>query len=169
MKKICILFLLTITLFSYGSYGQNTQPTKQETFEYFRGKLLSLKYYYAHKGDIKDISYNEKDCIFEIFYDNVFKDEDEIFFGNLDANNITWEISNDKAYLIMTIVSKGGFFACYHFSNDYLQNKPSFATFYFNTYKAADIPDFQERMSKAVKRLIELCGGKKEDRDPFAH
>lgn len=182
MKKIFTLLLIFFC--SIYSFAQKTQPTKQETFEYLRGKLLSLSTHDGING-VTDVKFDENACVLQIFFEN--GKWNEIFINNLDANSIAWDIYDpnldpdrpnknivyDKLIRI-TIASINSSSIARNSYNSLSSITPdngnkNYARLFFDISKAADIPNFQDKITKAVKRLIVLCGGKKEEKDPFGN
>lgn len=146
-------------------------PGKKETAEYIRGKVLSLTTKDGHNG-YADASFIESDCIFSTLHED--KDTIDINLSNLDANAISWDIfdpSPDEApgrkakLLRLTISSADGKIArkCSSGCNEKV------ARFLFKLDSIENVEEFKKKMSKAVKHLITLCGGKKEVKDPFGN
>lgn len=164
-------FIATCLAFIFYYAGNAQQPTKQQTFDYLRGKLLSLSTQDGSNG-ITETSFNDNNCTSTIFYED--KTYSIIFWGNLDANAIGWDIfdpnkgggGNKFDRLIrIAIVAKTGYAARQLFSsNGQIDNTISniHIRLLFSLSKAADIPSFQNKIEKAVKRLITLCGGEPE-------
>ncbi|HUD74579.1 MAG TPA: hypothetical protein VMQ76_05855, partial [Terracidiphilus sp.] len=91
------------------------------------------------------------------------------FLNALDTNGISWEIfdpsdthSSREEFLRLTITSMSGKTArvCYD-----RQNRPDNSAssnrvrLLFSASQAKQSPNFQKEMTKAVKKLIVLCGG----------
>jgi hypothetical protein len=141
------------------------EPTQQELIEYLRGKLLSL----SPSDGINDNA--------EVTFDpattalTITRPDGRCvnFLNALDANNIAWEIfdSSDKhssreELLRLTVTSVSGKTArtCYdkqnHADNSASSNR---VRFLFSASQARQSPNFQKDMTKAIKKLIVLCGG----------
>lgn len=102
------------------------------------------------------------------------KETCKMFFANLDANTIAWDIydpnkngENKFAKLLrITIAGKQGVAARKTFNAEGQEveytngNNKTFLS--FSLTKAADIPNIQNQLEKALKRLITLCGGEPE-------
>ena len=150
----------------------NAQLTaKQQAFNFLRGKLISLSTQDGHNG-VSEITLNESNCTSTVFWED--KTYNSIFWANLDANTISWDIYNpnknetntfDKLIRI-TVASKPDYPARQLFeANGQIDNsKPTNRLrLLFSLPRAADVPDFQNKIEKAVKRLITLCGGEPEN------
>jgi hypothetical protein len=130
------------------------QPSKQQTAEFIRGKLLSLA---PHDGkhEYSDIDFNY--CSMVLNFEGR-KDYLAIHFSRLDGAALTWEVvgnSDQDKVLLLTLVSVGHNGLTKYTSNG-VEN-PLTYPMAFSFAKAADIPDFQKRMTEAVKHIISLC------------
>jgi hypothetical protein len=140
-------------------------PTAPELAEYIRGQMLSLS---PDDGinDNQEVSFDAANQVLTV------KQPDgrcEIYFANLDANTIVWDIfdasdSNDtrEKLLRATIVSLSGkpARACYDKQNHPVANIPTNrARLLFAQYKTSQFPDFAYDMTKALQALIALDGG----------
>ncbi|HEY6491564.1 MAG: hypothetical protein WCC26_11260 [Terracidiphilus sp.] len=144
------------------------EPTEPELVEYIRGALLSLS---PNDGinDTLEVRYDETSKVLTVIGPSGHCDE---FINALNPNNVVWDVfdpsdsERQREKLIrMTLVSVIGKTArtCYdssdHVAADVLGNR---ARFLFSQSKADDLPDFQAKMAKALKKLIELTGGESE-------
>lgn len=144
------------------------EPTEPELVEYIRGALLSLS---PNDGinDNLEVRYDETRKVLTVIGPNGRCDE---FINALNPNNVVWDVFDPsdsdrqrEKLLRITLVSVIGKNArtCYdasdHVAPDVLGNR---ARFLFSQSKADDLPDFQVRMTKAFKKLIELTGGETE-------
>ena len=161
MRQSIILLLI---LFSLKSYSQSL-PSKTETAQYFTSKLLSINCECTFP--YKNVTFDENSCV--LLIDLNYKQFNEIYISNLDANSINWEA--DEANISVSISSMIGTNALKEgniYSTGWKNEKYSgVVTFSFSLAKAAEIPKFQSKITKSLKRLIELCGGKKIEKDPF--
>jgi hypothetical protein len=147
---------------------QKPEPTEAELVEYVRGALLSLS---PSDGinDNLEIRYDEARKILTVIGPSGHCDE---FIEALNPNNLVWDVFDPsdsdrqrEKLLRLTMVSVIGKNArtCYdkedHVALDVLGNR---ARFLFSQSKAEDTPDFEEKMSKAFKKLIEFAGGETE-------
>ena len=141
------------------------EPTLQETVEYIRGALLSLS---PDDGinDNLDVGFNPDTKVLAVLQPDGHCDQ---FMGSLNANDVVWDVIDPSSttqqrerLLRLTLVSVSGKKArtCYdkfnHVDPAILDNR---ARFLFSLSKAEQMPDFQNKMAKALKRLIELSGG----------
>jgi hypothetical protein len=147
---------------------QKPEPTESELVEYIRGALLSLS---PNDGinDNLEVRYDETRKILTVIGPSGRCDE---FISALNPNNLVWDVFDPsdsdrqrEKLLRLTLVSIIGKNArtCYdkadHVALDVLGNR---ARFLFSQSKADDLPAFEEKMSKAFKKLIELSGGETE-------
>ena len=144
------------------------EPTEAELVEYVRGALLSLS---PNDGinDNLEVRYDENRKVVTIIGPAGRCDE---FLSALDPNNAVWDVFDPsdsdrqrEKLLRLTLVSVIGKTArtCYdtsdHVDLNVMGNR---ARFLFSQSKADDMPDFQEKMAKAFKKLIVLTGGAPE-------
>jgi len=156
MKLHLLIFLLIAT---NGSFAQNSKPSKSETFEYLRGKLIAF-------GDgITGVFFNETKCTLTLEYDNGTTIVQ--YISSLNANAIGWELSNDKKDLTMQIAAKSGLYGDFKREHGKDPEERKFARVLFNTSKVVDDPNFQDKINKAYSRLIEVCNGKGLEKDLF--
>jgi hypothetical protein len=166
MKKLIALMLIA---FSLTCYGQKSLPDKKETADYIKGKLLTTM------QKIKSVEFDENTCILSVkeycYVGYKFYDSFDYEVQNLNANAMTWDVGEDGdgRFMTLTIAPKNGFKAgsCKYYYRENKVEDANVARFKISIPKAADTPDFQNRIVKAFQRLIELCGGKKEEKDPF--
>lgn len=141
------------------------EPTAPQLAEFIRGQLLA---YSPDDGynDNQDVSFDPANQVMSV------KQPDgrcEVYFGNLDANTIVWDIfdasdSNDnrEKLLRVTIIGLSGKAArtCYDKQNQPVSSIPdNRARLLFAQYKTSQTPGFAEDMTKALQALIKLDGG----------
>ncbi|MBL7829457.1 MAG: hypothetical protein JNK41_00405 [Saprospiraceae bacterium] len=178
MKKILLLVSLAI---SNISFAQTHIPSKKETANYITSKILSFgpdqdpsQSYYQLKFDDESCALTIKyyqHSIIGTFNEDCYTSE-TVYFSNLDANSISWDIINSSKTLTMTLVSPNGGFVTLKGKlrpngSYYAGRFESKVIFYFSVSKVSENSDFQGKFERAVKNLIELCGGSKEEEDPF--
>jgi hypothetical protein len=162
---------------------------KASLLNFLRAKIMVLAPDSFFFNYMIDAAYNEYNCTlaFACHSRSDMNSLRIIDFSQLDANSLVWEIYQPPKYykrsLRLTLIGKNGSGTIkeYRYNGHDLSPRDYTASFngeiepasppsfLFDVSKAADIPNFQEEVSKAVKRLIELCGGKKEGKDPFAN
>jgi hypothetical protein len=104
----------------------------------------------------------------------------KFLFLNLDANNMRWEASSTSDIQVryvgnvevpvavhwnelrLIVYSRLGTPA--RIGTDYNQDR---MILIFDQDKIDDMPAFKRKLENSVKRLIALCGGKVEAKDPF--
>jgi hypothetical protein len=140
-------------------------PTAPELFEYIRGALLSLS---PEDGinDNLDVTFDADKGVLTVRQPGGHCDE---FFGSLNANNVVWDdfdpsdSRNTRERLVrVTMVSVSGKTArtCYDKANQVDSTDPTNRVrLLFNYAKADTRHKFQDTMTKAIKKLIELTGG----------
>ncbi len=134
------------------STGQ--QPTRQQTAEFIRGKLLSLAPRDG-KHDYSDVTSSV--CFIDLRFDSI----DTYFsidFSSLDPSSLTWEVvgtDDQNKVLVLNLVSKDRYGLRNH-TPDKIESKATYPIA-FSFIKAADVPNFQKRMTDAVKHMIFLC------------
>lgn len=144
------------------------EPTEPELVEYIRGALLSLS---PNDGinDNLDVRYDESTKILTLTGPTGHCD---IVISALNPNNTVWDVFDPsdsdrprEKLVRLTMVSTIGKTArtCYdrfdHVDTTLIGNR---ARFLFSQPKTDDVPDFQEKMTKAIKKLIVLAGGAAE-------
>ena len=144
------------------------EPTEADLVEYVRGALLSLS---PSDGinDNLEVRYDDSRKVLTIIGPAGRCDE---YLSALDPNNAVWDVFDPsdserqrEKLLRLTLVSVIGKNArtCYdtsdHVDLNVMGNR---ARFLFSQSKADDLPDFQEKMAKAFKKLIVLAGGEAE-------
>jgi hypothetical protein len=144
------------------------EPTEPELVEYIRGALLSLS---PNDGinDNLEVRYNETTKVLTVIGPSGRCDE---FLSSLNPNNTVWDVFDPsdsdrqrEKLLRLTMVSVIGKTArtCYDQSDHLdLNVTANRARFLFSQSKADDVPEFQEKMAKAFKKLIVLAGGAPE-------
>jgi hypothetical protein len=174
--RICVAALLMILPLSpaqtakskKASPSPKPEPTEPELVEYVRGALLSLS---PSDGinDNLEVRYDDTKKILTIIGPAGRCDE---FLSALNPNNAVWDVFDPsdserqrEKLLRLTMVSVLGKNArtCYdssdHVDLNVMGNR---ARFLFSQSKADDLSDFQEKMAKAMKKLIVLSGGAAE-------
>jgi len=144
------------------------EPTAPELFEYIRGALLSL----SPEDEINDnieVTFDAATGVLTVKQPGGHCDD---FFGALNANEIVWDdfdpsdSRNTRERLVrVTLVSVSGKTArtCYDKANNVDSTVPNNRVrLMFSYVKADQRPNFQEKMTKAIKKLIELSGGATE-------
>jgi hypothetical protein len=141
------------------------EPTAPELFEYVRSALLLLS---PDDGvdDNQEVFFDQPTGVLTVTQPGGHCDQ---FFGALDANNAVWDEydPSDNSHprdklLRLTLVSVSGKAAriCYdklnHVDESLQQNR---IRLLFNETKADRWPDFQKKMARTLKKLIELSGG----------
>jgi hypothetical protein len=144
------------------------EPTEPELVEYIRGALLSLS---PNDGvnDNLDVRYDETTKVLTLTGPTGHCD---LVISALNPNNTVWDVFDPsdsdrqrEKLLRLTMVSVLGKTArtCYdrfdHVDTTLIGNR---ARFLFSEPKADDLPDFQGKMTKAIKKLILLSGGAPE-------
>jgi hypothetical protein len=141
------------------------EPTSQELFEYIRGGLIE----YSPNDRVNDnleVSIDPTATILTVKQPDGHCD---IFLGSLDANTITWDVYDasdsmqTRAPLArMNIFSIPGKKArtCYDNDNNVDPSVPTtHVRLLFSWDKIPDGSGFQAKMTKAIKKLIKMCGG----------
>lgn len=144
------------------------EPTEADLVEYIRGQLLSLS---PSDGinDNLDVRFDETNKILTV---TTPAGHCDMFIGALDANYAVWDVfdpsdsDRQREKLVrLTMVSVSGKTArtCYdkqdHVDATLIGNR---ARLLFSEPKADDVPDFHDKMTKAMKMLIVLDGGAPE-------
>lgn len=144
------------------------EPTKPELVEFVRGSLLSLTPVDGI-NDTLDVSFDSNQNILTV---TSASGRCSFTMSALNANTLVWDIFDPsdqfqgrESLLRLTAVSVSGRVArtCYD-KNGVLDSTMvgNRARFLFSVSKAEGVPDFQDKMSKALKRLIALSGGSAE-------
>jgi hypothetical protein len=148
------------------------EPTESDLVEYIRGALLSLS---PGDGinDNLDVRYDTGTKVFTL---TTPAGHCDLFVNALNPNNAVWDVfdpsdsERQREKLVrLTMVSVTGKTAriCYdkldHVDTTLIGNR---ARFLFSQPKTDDVPDFQGKMTKALKKLIALTGGA-EEKDIF--
>lgn len=144
------------------------EPTEPELVEYIRGALLSL----SPNDDVNDnldVRYDETTKVLTLTGPTGHCD---LVISALNPNNTVWDVFDPsdsdrqrEKLLRLTMVSVLGKTArtCYdrldHIDTTLIGNR---ARFLFSQPKTDDLPDFQGKMTKAIKKLILLSGGAPE-------
>lgn len=144
------------------------EPTEPDLVEYIRGALLSLS---PSDGinDNLDVRYDETGKVFTI---TTPAGHCDLFISALNPNNAVWDVfdpsdsDRQREKLVrLTMVSVSGKTArtCYN-KQDQVDTTlvGNRARFLFSEPKADDVPDFHDKMTKAMKKLITLTGGAAE-------
>ena len=137
------------------------EPTMEETYEYIRGKLLTLATE-DPRNAITFVSFENATCTLKTIDQGGRKNE--LLIGNLDTNNLAWEIydpntgySKQLRITLLARVGKTGGTQSLH--DKVTANELQSVPLAFSLTKAAEVPDFQTKMIKAFTHLIVLCGG----------
>lgn len=173
MRKL--LFLGVIIFIAKTSFCQsNSEPNIKETLGWIRNKCLSysgeryLKYVGEFSiGKPEDINFSESECSMTFVYpsDNGRPYRYTIYFSALDGNTITW--SQDYANIYLNISAKRGSIASFGrwpVGGDYIDQSGSpvklpTLNVPFNKGTFEGESNMKDRMTKAIKRAIILCGG----------
>ncbi len=144
------------------------EPTESDLVEYIRGQLLSLS---PSDGinDNLDVRFDETNKTLTV---TTPAGHCDIFLAGLNPNNAVWDVfdpsdsDRQREKLVrLTMVSVSGRTArtCYdkqdHVDTALIGNR---ARLLFSEPKADDVPDFHDKMTKAMKMLIVLDGGAPE-------
>jgi len=144
------------------------EPTESDLVEYIRGQLLSLS---PSDGinDNLEVRYDQTNKVLTVITPSGHCD---MFITSLDPNNAVWDVfdpsdsDRQREKLVrLTMVSVIGKSArtCYdaqdHVDPTLIGNR---ARLLFSEPKADDVPDFHDKMTKAMKKLIALTGGAQE-------
>jgi len=172
MKKLLAITLFAVMSTNISLAQNSTEPTLSETLNWIRNKALSYsseKYlqlaFYSSIGKPTDIASNESQCSMTFFYpekvsdghDNWVTYQYTIYFSALNGNTITW--SQDYANLYINISAKSGGTASWYGYKNSSGTKNATLQLPFNKSTFQGEPNLQERMTKAFKRAIVLCGG----------
>jgi hypothetical protein len=141
------------------------EPTQQELVDYIRGKFLALTPSDGYNDNL-EVAFDPSTSALTVTQPD---GRCENYLNALDSNSMIWEIFDPgdthdlrEKLLRLTITSMSGRKArtCYDKDNhpDSSAN-PNWVRFLFSTSKAEQLPDFQDNMAKAFKKLIALSGG----------
>ncbi|HEV2486895.1 MAG TPA: hypothetical protein VGT08_15310 [Terracidiphilus sp.] len=146
------------------------EPTAPELFEYIRGSLLTLS---PDDGinDNLEVTFNWTTNVMTIAQPSGHCDH---FLNALNTNNVVWDVfdpsdahqTRDKLVRV-TLVSVSGTKArvCYDKMNNVDSSVPTNRVrLLFSITKAEGVPGFQDKMTKALKKLIVLSGGAPENK-----
>lgn len=144
------------------------EPTEAELVEYVRGALLSLSPSDGFNDNL-DVRYDETAKVLTVTSPGGHCD---LFVNALNPNNAVWDVfdpsdsDRQREKLVrLTMVSVSGKTArtCYdkldRVDTTLIANR---ARLLFSQPKTDDVPDFQDKMTKAMKKLIVLAGGAPE-------
>jgi hypothetical protein len=144
------------------------EPTQQELVEYLRGKLLALS---PSDGinDNLEVRFDPSTSTLTILQPGSRCDH---FLNALDASNLSWDVfdpsdshNSREDLLRLTVTSVSGKAARACFGKD---GQPEEGTstnrirLLFSLSKSQQVPGFQARIAKVVKKLIVLAGGDPE-------
>jgi hypothetical protein len=144
------------------------EPTTPELVEYVRSALLSLSPTDGYNDNL-DVSFDSISKVLTITGPGGHCD---LFLDALNTNNAVWDefdasdsITSREKLLRLTLSSVSGRPArtCYDKQNradmSMLANR---ARLLFSLARAEEVPNFQEKLGKAFKKLIVLSGGQPE-------
>lgn len=175
-NRLCALSLLVFVSFcsaqttthKKAAAPPKPEPTESDLVEYIRGALLSLSPSDGINDNV-DVRYDETTKVLTMTTPSGHCD---VFISALDPNNAVWDVfdpsdsDRQREKLVrLTMISALGKTArtCYdkqdHIDTTLVANR---ARFLFSEPKTDDVPDFQGKMAKAIKKLIVLDGGAPE-------
>jgi hypothetical protein len=144
------------------------EASQQELADYLRGELLALSPTDGINDNV-EVSFDPATSVLSITQPDGRCD---IFLGAIDNNSAIWESYDPsdtyhtrEKILRMTLTSLGGQKArtCYDSHNQVDTSIPANrARLLFSSSKANAVPDFSEKMEKAVKKLVVMAGGTAE-------
>lgn len=144
------------------------EPTAPELFAYIRGELLALSPE-DRINDNLEVSLDPATTVLTVTQPDGHCD---LFLNALDANTVVWDVfdasdtyQSREKLLRLTLVSVSGKTArtCYDRQNHVdARTASNRARFLFSLSKADEVPDFEAKMAKAMKKLIMLSGGAPE-------
>jgi hypothetical protein len=165
--SLCLILALSCFCSSPKIHSQTTsvkasaaQPSKQQTGDFIRGKLLSLA---PHDGKHEYSDVNAQECSVKVRFKGDAEELLDIDFQSLDPSALAWEVqgNNDQnKVILLTLVSTDHYGLRRSWYDDNASRRSEHLATYamaFSFAKAAEIPDFQKRMTEAVKHLIVLC------------
>jgi hypothetical protein len=156
------------------AHSKKPEPTPQELVDYVRGKLLELS---PNDGinDNQDVSFDAATGVLSVTQPDGRCD---VFLGAIDSNSLLWETFDPSdtyhpraKVLRVTMTSLGGEKArtCYDAHNQLdasvARNR---ARLLFSLPKTDVVPNFQQNMTKALKKLVLSAGGAPE-KDIFSN
>jgi hypothetical protein len=156
------------------AHSRKPEPTPKELADYVRGKLLELS---PNDGinDNQDVSFDAATGVLSVTQPDGRCD---VFLGAIDSNSLLWETFDPSdtyhpraKVLRVTMTSLGGAKArtCYDAHNQVDASVPSNrARLLFSLAKADVVPNFQQNMTKALKKLVLSVGGAPE-KDIFSN
>jgi hypothetical protein len=141
------------------------EPTQEELVDYVRAKLLALTATDGYNDNV-EVTFNPATTALIITRPD---GRCENFLNTLDTNSMVWEIFDPsdqhvtrEPLLRLTVSSKSGEVSriCYdkqnHVDTSVISNR---VRLLFSTSKEGQVPDFRQNMTKAIQKLIVLCGG----------
>jgi hypothetical protein len=144
------------------------EASQQELADYVRGELLALSPTDGINDNL-EVAFDPATSVLSVTQPDGRCD---IFLGAIDNNSAIWESYDPsdtyhtrEKVLRMSLTSLGGQKArtCYDTHNQVDPNIPANrARLLFSSSKANAVPDFSEKMEKAVKKLVVLAGGTAE-------
>jgi hypothetical protein len=156
------------------AHSKKPEPTPQELVDYVRGKLLELS---PNDGinDNQDVSFDAATGVLSVTQPDGRCD---VFLGAIDSNSLLWETFDPSdtyhpraKVLRVTMTSLGGEKArtCYDAHNQVDASVPrNRARLLFSLPKTDVVPNFQQNMTKALKKLVLSAGGAPE-KDIFSN
>jgi hypothetical protein len=146
------------------------EPTAPELFEFIRGSLLTLSPDDGINDNI-EVTFNWTSNVMTITQPTGHCD---LFLNALNTTNVVWDVfdpsdahqTRDKLVRV-TLVSVSGTKArtCYDKMNNVDSSvPPNRVRLLFSFTKADGVPGFQDKMTKALKKLIVLSGGAPESK-----
>lgn len=141
------------------------EPTQQELVEYLRGKLLALSPSDGINDNI-EVRFDPSTNVLTVIQPDGRCDQ---FLGSLDSNNLFWDIfdpsdthNSREELLRLTVTSVSGKTARVCFDDTGKLDRETLTNrtrLFFSLAKSEQVPGFQNKMEKVVKRLIILAGG----------
>lgn len=141
------------------------EPTLQDLFDYVHGALLA----YSPDDGVNDNLEVSLDANSKTLTVKLPDGHCDAVLSNLDASNVVWDTfdpsdstQSREKLLRLTVVSVSGkpARACYdsqnHLEANFLANR---VRLLFSLSRTDEDPDFQKKMTKAIKKLISLSGG----------
>jgi hypothetical protein len=156
------------------AHAKKPEPTQQELADYVRGKLLELS---PNDGinDNQDVSFDATTGVLSVTQPDGRCD---VFLGAINSNSLLWETFDPSdtyhpraKVLRVTVTSLGGQKArtCYDAHNQVDASVASNrARLLFSLPKTEVVPNFQQNMTKALKKLVLSAGGAPE-KDIFSN
>jgi hypothetical protein len=174
LARICVAALILVLPRCFAQtapaahHTKKPEPTRQELFDYVRGKLLALS---PSDGinDNLEVAFDPATSTLSITQPDGRCD---IFLNSVDTNSTLWDVFDPsdsyhtrEDVLRLTVTSLSGKKArtCYDKNNQVDTSIASNrARLLFSVPKANAVPKFAETMGKAIKKLIVLSGGSPE-------